>query len=386
MGDPPLSTKFCLAGVGSLAKKEITPYSDFEHMIVLENGSKLSSGPCTSNRSKSTVVLDDFRWYSVVFHIILINLGETIVPIIAIDVKDPLSHFFDEITPQGITFDVMIDYASKFPLGPQTDTPNELIKTIDQFKDLLKKNKYDDHDLNAVFSKTCYVYGDEKLYEKFQVDIDIFIAEQDESQLKDQVRKQITQDLGKFATRQVITKRQFNVKKDFYRSTTIIISELGRLHKIKKKSSFEILEELAGKGEFSEFAKQKLNLAVALACEMRLRWYTEKGKQDDILVDEFLKILQDQDLVIMYYQIAYALQCHVSKRLDLKRFHLFSNPRLLNLGVAVKFDDPQITQYILQTIKTTRENYSTLCIEDEAIDTERYRDFDECMQVLADFN
>ena len=301
MGDPPLSTKFCLAGVGSLAKKEITPYSDFEHMIVLENGSKLSSGPCTSNRRKSTVVLDYFRWYSVVFHIILINLGETIVPIIAIDVKDPLSHFFDEITPQGITFDVMIDYASKFPLGPQTYTPNELIKTIDQFKDLLKKNKYDDHDLNAVFSKTCYVYGDEKLYEKFQVDIDIFIAEQDESQLKDQVRKQITQDLGKFASRQVITKRQFNVKKDFYRSTTIIISELGRLHKIKKKSSFEILEELAGKGEFSEFAKQKLNLAVALACEMRLRWYTEKGKQDDILVDEFLKILQDQDLVIMYY-------------------------------------------------------------------------------------
>ena len=38
---------------------------------------------------------------------------------------------------------------------------------------------------SSMLSKTCYVYGDETFYEKFQVEIHVFIAEQDESYVKE---------------------------------------------------------------------------------------------------------------------------------------------------------------------------------------------------------
>ena len=64
--------KFALIGMGSLAKKEITPYSDFEHALVLQEG--------IQNEDNYQEILQYFRWSSAIFHISLINLGETIIP------------------------------------------------------------------------------------------------------------------------------------------------------------------------------------------------------------------------------------------------------------------------------------------------------------------
>ena len=70
LGEP--SSKFALVGMGSLARKEITPYSDFECIIVLEEGVQKSK-----NYQRT---LEYFRWFSVIFQIVLISLGETILP------------------------------------------------------------------------------------------------------------------------------------------------------------------------------------------------------------------------------------------------------------------------------------------------------------------
>ena len=51
MGDS--SCKFLVVGMGSLARKEITPYSDFEHVIALEND--------TNTRSDYESILNYFR-------------------------------------------------------------------------------------------------------------------------------------------------------------------------------------------------------------------------------------------------------------------------------------------------------------------------------------
>ena len=74
MGRPPCD--FALAGMGSLARKEITPYSDFENLILLKDSVK--------TRTDYRSILSYFKWFSVLFHVILINLRETIIPSVAI--------------------------------------------------------------------------------------------------------------------------------------------------------------------------------------------------------------------------------------------------------------------------------------------------------------
>ena len=113
MGNTPC--RFALVGMGSLARKEITPYSDFEHIIVLEENCQ--------QRSNYAKILDYFRWLSVIFQIIIINLQETIIPSVDIDCLKRTetgkkeSWFYDKFTTRGISFDGMMPHACKFPLG-----------------------------------------------------------------------------------------------------------------------------------------------------------------------------------------------------------------------------------------------------------------------------
>jgi len=73
--------------MGSLAKKEITLYSDFEHAIVLEEG--------IQNRTNYKDILAYFRWFSVIFHLVVINVGETIVPSICLPfINNPRKKIF----------------------------------------------------------------------------------------------------------------------------------------------------------------------------------------------------------------------------------------------------------------------------------------------------
>ena len=68
MGNAPCN--FGIIGMGSIARKEITAYSDFEHVIGLENK---TSGKYTRQE------LNYFRWFSVIFQNVLLNLKQTIL-------------------------------------------------------------------------------------------------------------------------------------------------------------------------------------------------------------------------------------------------------------------------------------------------------------------
>ena len=62
--------KFAMIGMGSIARKEITPYSDFEHIVGFEN---------KAATKYAQQELNFFRWFSVLFQIVVINLKETIL-------------------------------------------------------------------------------------------------------------------------------------------------------------------------------------------------------------------------------------------------------------------------------------------------------------------
>ena len=389
MGNAPC--RFAVIGMGSLARKEITPYSDFEHIIAFDDEVTIT---CTQNKIEEKII-PYFKWFSVVFHIVVINLQETILPSVAIPSLNNFyaetkqdNWFYDGITTRGISFDGLMPHACKLPIGRQQSTKQkhwktELIKPVSNMLEYLRvesqlKNGYH---LGDILTETCFVYGDQAIYDQFSAGVVKILDNQSASDRIESVKRQINDDLESFATRrslfQLYMKNEINIKQIAYRSSTLFIAAMGRLFRIQSSSCFEVIEKLTDINELTEFAKHKQMYAVALACEIRLRWYMQCESQTDALmvntcvenVVEKLFSIVGKRCTTSYFQIAYALQCDISKRLNLKKIHFHSNPQLLNFSIAICLG-----------LNQSKINMSKLDIQTTKFI--RLYDFDNCLQVL----
>ena len=406
MGKAPCN--FAVVGMGSLARKEITPYSDFEHIIVLG----------TNSNYQNENNLNYFRWFSVIFQVIIINLGETIIPSVLNETNSELGKwFYDDVTTRGICFDAMLPWASKLPLGrPKTRNKpwtTELIKTV---PDMLKYLNQDEvikngYHLGDILTKTCYVYGDQSLYNKFESEANVILNKQNKN-IETEVLSQIKDDLETFSIRSVLSKisddGKCNVKKDVYRVTTLFVAALGRLNKISKRSCFEVIHELDKKQAVSKNARNKLSYAIALACEIRLKWYMTKNRQSDEIIDtnaaERLLEIVGKTSVIDYFQIAYALQCDISKRFDLKKGHFYSHPDLLNISIYTIFQTTEHTESYVESFvanpntqerlldfdialnrlkEKTSKSFNKKLLTTKTTDIERKRSLNENLRIAA---
>ena len=345
MGKPPC--EYAIVGMGSLAREEITTYSDFEHIILLFDDENYKS------------YLEYFKWFSVIFHIVVLNVQETIVPSLNIaclnDKESSLGDwFYDDVTPRGISFDGMMPHACKFPLGRQQHTKNkqyttELIKPVSEMLKYLTsdadlKNGYH---LADILTKTCFVFGNEDIFKQFAEGVQNYYETKSETDTIDDSKNQVKQDLNNFSTRfrlnNLKSQHTINIKQLVYRSTTIFISALARKHNISANSCFDIIDEMANNKQITQNTAEKLKFAIAVACEIRLRVYTKKNrqcdnaiylKQDDI--ETFLDIV-GVAYTISYFQIAYCLQCEVAKQLNFTKLHFYTDPQLINITIGLAF-------------------------------------------------
>ena len=376
MGKPPC--EYAIVGMGSLAREEITPYSDFEHIILLFDDVNYKSH------------LEYFKWFSAIFHIIVINVQESIIPsfnIHCLNSEDCIlgNWFYDAITTCGVSFDGMMPHACKFPLGRQQETKNkpfttELIKPVSEMLKYLSleadlKNGYH---LADILTKTCFVYGNQIIFEQFKDGTQNYLDKRSESDTINDIQNQVRDDLNKFSARSQLTnlksKATINIKGFVYRSTTLFVSALATKHKISANSCFDLIQQMTNNTKITPNAAQKLKYAIAVACEMRLRVYMEKKSQCDNAIDsnqdgiaKFLDIVGLASTV-NYFQITYCLQCEVAKQLNFTKLHFYADPQLINIAISLAFKIPNLTAFSEKTQKKFWE-------------PNKY-DFDTCIQNL----
>ena len=370
--------EYTIIGMGSLAREEITAYSDFEHIILL----------CDDKNYRA--YLEYFKWFSVIFHIVILNIQETIVPslnIASLNGKDSRlgDWFYDRVTPRGISFDGMMPHACKFPLGRQQHTKNkqfttELIKPVSEMLEYLSsdadlKNGYH---LADILTKTCFVFGNEDIFKQFTDGAQIYHNTKSQTEIINVIKKQVKQDLNNFSTRfrlsNLKSQHTINIKQLVYRSTTIFISALARKHNISANSCFDIIDDMAKNKQATQNTADKLKLAIAIACEMRLRVYMDKKSQCDNAIDlqqdgieKFLDIV-GVTCAINYFQIAYCLQCEVAKQLNFTKLHFYTDPQLINITIDLAFGGKNLASFLIDPQK-------------QIWDSSKF-DFDECLEQL----
>ena len=353
MGKPPC--EYAIAGMGSLAREEITPYSDFEHIILL----------CDDKNHKSYV--EYFKWFSVIFHIVVLNVQETIIPSLNIvslnDNESSLGDwFYDDVTPRGISFDGMMPHACKFPLGRQQHTKNkqfttELIKPVSEMLEYLSSDEdlKNGYHLADILTKTCFVFGNKDIFKQFAHGAQKYLDTKSQTFTIIVIKKQVKEDLNSFSTRFRLSKLKsqhtINIKQLVYRSTTIFISALARKHNISANSCFDIIDEMAENNYITQNTAEKLKFAIAIACEMRLRVYMGKKSQCDNAIDlkrdgieKFLDIVE-VICTINYFQIAYCLQCEVAKQLNFTKLHFYTDPQLINITIGLTFGIQDVANF-----------------------------------------
>ena len=374
MGNPPC--EYSIVGMGSLARNEITPYSDFEHIILLRDDENYEQH------------LEYFRWYSVIFHLIVLNLQESIIP--SLNIKS-LSWFFDAHTPRGISFDGMMPHACKFPLGrfEKTDKKpfvTELIKPVSEMLKFLSseedlKNGYH---LADIQTKTCFVFGNKNVFDQFVDGVKTYLSNKSKQERIHEIEQQVRDDLDKFSTRfrlaNLKSQDTINIKQLVYRSSTLFVAALASIHNISESSCFDIIQKMTDRNIISQTTIVKLSYAVAIACEMRLRVYMKEKSQCDNPIElnesdenikKFVSIVGVKN-TINYFQIAYCLQSEVAKQLNFTKLHFYSDPRLINITIKLAFG-----MKLLQPISDIQFNVDW---------NMKHFSFDNCIQKLETEN
>ncbi|XP_078682557.1 uncharacterized protein LOC144916983 [Branchiostoma floridae x Branchiostoma belcheri] len=278
LGPPPC--KYAFIGLGSQATEQVTPYSDLEFAILIEE------------RKDDD---DDTRRYFLnlthYLHLKVINLGETILPAMAIpSLNDFLSEdpekdwFYDSVTPRGFAFDGFMPWASKTPFGrdeTKSKPPVSLIQTPAKLAEYqhLHIALAEGYHLSDILRRVTYLTGDESLVDEYK---SIVKKSVDRSPVLSRLSAMlILKDDIRQIEKVEPTAQLLDVKKEIYRFPSVAVDVLSICCGITIPSVWGMIEELHKTQRISDEDAHHLTVLISISAELRLRTYIANGGQKD---------------------------------------------------------------------------------------------------------
>ncbi|MBS4169386.1 tetratricopeptide repeat protein [Neochlamydia sp. AcF95] len=299
LGDAPC--EYAMIGFGSLAREEMTPYSDLEFGVLIQEDTLINK--------------KYFRDFTNLLHLQVINLGETILPALNIPCLKAI-HFFDGITPRGFAFDGagVEGKGCKTPLGngktfELIQTPEKMAQYIAQDENGEWWHEKEPH-LPMELLTFTHLLGNEELTEQYRQSVQHKLATpyQQDFDLRQYLAKKhlIQADMISFNPNLNDLRRQgmlFRAKEDFYRFPHLALDRLALFIKVTASNTFSRLAQLNEQGILTDEAAEKLEEWMSIALLMRLRTYSYYQSQKEMM-NPLIKLFGFEDPALIRKQFA----------------------------------------------------------------------------------
>ena len=259
MGEPPCAYAFI--GLGSLARNEMSPYSDLEFALLIQENSL----------ENLTYFRNLIRW----LEIQVIHLGETEIKILHHGLASPVF--------RGFSF----DEGGNTPLGKRDYI--ELIKKPDAMASLQSERFYqEDLILSNVLKTASMITGEPSLYFSYLQSLQKILSQKPENRPltigQQRALHLITGHLTEFEPDVGYEKEEsplFNIKAELYRLPSFLIAGLADYFEIGEQNSWDRLEALLKRNILSKEGVQNLREALTKIMYLRICCHLHYGRECD---------------------------------------------------------------------------------------------------------